>query len=188
MIAGELKLFELNNEGKKARVIMAHRRLRQYLFQYQGYVGAYLLIGGVDATGPHLFNVHASGGGYSVPFSADGSGSLAAIAEMEDNFKPKMTEEECRKMVIKALEAGMHGDNMSGNTYNLVTITAEGKRLDGPYVPTFAKRTELEGDYKMSSGTSTVLKEKQLENIGVASFGDIPREKTTKEDECPMET
>jgi hypothetical protein len=26
-----------------------------------------------------------------VPFSADGSGSLAAIAEMEDNFKPKMT-------------------------------------------------------------------------------------------------
>lgn len=32
MVSGELKLFELNS-GKKARVVMAVRRLRQYLFQ-----------------------------------------------------------------------------------------------------------------------------------------------------------
>ena len=33
MIGAEMKMYELNNEGKKARVIMAHRRLRHYLYQ-----------------------------------------------------------------------------------------------------------------------------------------------------------
>lgn len=33
MMEAELELFELNNEDRKTRVIMAGRRLRQYLFQ-----------------------------------------------------------------------------------------------------------------------------------------------------------
>nr|CAD2161939.1 unnamed protein product [Meloidogyne enterolobii] len=93
MMETEMELFELNNEGKKARVMMAGRRLRQYLFQYQGHVSAYLLVCGVDATGAYLFEVSASGGGFLKPFSADGSGCLCAIAELENGFKPDMTEE-----------------------------------------------------------------------------------------------
>ncbi|CAK5074135.1 unnamed protein product [Meloidogyne enterolobii] len=58
---------------------------------YQGHVSAYLLVCGVDATGAYLFEVSASGGGFLKPFSADGSGCLCAIAELENGFKPDMT-------------------------------------------------------------------------------------------------
>ncbi|KAL7073268.1 hypothetical protein ACQ4LE_007173 [Meloidogyne hapla] len=163
MMEGELELFELNNEGKKARVMMAGRRLRQYLFQYQGHVKAYLLVCGVDATGAHLFEVSATGGGYLKPFSADGSGSLCAMAELESGFKPDMTEDECRKLVIKSLEAGMHGDDSSGNTYYIATFTKNGKKMEGPFTPTFCKRYELEGKYIFEPGTTTILKTKELQ-------------------------
>lgn len=78
---------------------------------YQGYIGAYLVLGGVDSTGPHLFTVHAHGSTDKLPyvsmgkflevgvvtdcfnfffFPFKGSGSLAAMAVFEDGFKPNM--------------------------------------------------------------------------------------------------
>ena len=185
MIGAELQLYELNNEGKQARVVMAHRRLRQYLFQYQGYVGAYMLIAGVDALGPHLYEVSAEGTGPAKPYSADGSGSYAAIAEMDDRYRADMTEQECREMLVKALEAGMHGDNMSGNSYNLISITKEGKRAEGPLVPSFSKPPNaLEGDYRFAPGTTTVLKLKTLENLSLGKWKSLA---TAAAAECPPE-
>lgn len=57
MLSAQLRLLELNT-GKKARVVTALRRAKQHLFSYMGHVGAYLLIGGVDPTGPHLYQVY----------------------------------------------------------------------------------------------------------------------------------
>uniref|UniRef100_A0A915MVA2 Uncharacterized protein n=1 Tax=Meloidogyne javanica TaxID=6303 RepID=A0A915MVA2_MELJA len=74
---------------------------------YQGHVSAYLLVCGVDATGAYLFEVSASGGGFLKPFSADGSGCLCAIAELENGFKPDMTgrkNKRSRGRVVKALD------------------------------------------------------------------------------------
>lgn len=56
MLSSQMRLLELNSE-RKARVITAVRRAKQHLFQYMGYIGAYLLIGGVDSTGAHLYEV-----------------------------------------------------------------------------------------------------------------------------------
>jgi hypothetical protein len=44
MISAELKLFELNEAPKKARVLMAHRRLRQYLFQVSQFLISKILL------------------------------------------------------------------------------------------------------------------------------------------------
>lgn len=72
---------------------------------YQGYIGAYLVLGGVDSTGPHLFTIHAHGSTDKLPYVAMGiyysvshivlciclgSGSLAAMAVFEDRYKPEM--------------------------------------------------------------------------------------------------
>lgn len=57
MLSAQLRLLELNT-GKKARVVTALRRAKQHLFSYMGHVGAYLLIGGVDPTGPHLYQAY----------------------------------------------------------------------------------------------------------------------------------
>ncbi|KAI6218634.1 Proteasome subunit beta [Aphelenchoides fujianensis] len=160
MLSANLRLKELNS-GKKARVVTAVKMAKQHLFQYQGHVGAYLLIGGVDATGPHLYDVSANGTSKHFPFIADGSGSYCAIAVLERDFKLGMSIEEARDLVQRALEAGMHGDNMSGNTLNLVVIKKDETLFENSIVPAFCKRPEpLELTYKFKPGTTTVLKQK----------------------------
>lgn len=64
--------------------------LKQQLFYYQGYIGAYLVLGGVDITGPNLYTVHAHGSTDKLPYVSMGSGSLAAMATFEDRFRPNM--------------------------------------------------------------------------------------------------
>lgn len=59
--------------------------------RYQGHVGAHLVLGGVDSTGPHLFTVHAHGSTDKLPYVTMGSGSLAAMAVFEASYKENMT-------------------------------------------------------------------------------------------------
>ena len=40
--------------------------------RYQGYIGAYLVLGGVDSTGPHLFTIHAHGSTDKLPYVSMG--------------------------------------------------------------------------------------------------------------------
>lgn len=59
--------------------------------RYQGHVGAYLVIGGVDDTGAHLFTVHAHGSTDKLPYVTMGSGSMAAMAVFESGYKEDLT-------------------------------------------------------------------------------------------------
>uniref|UniRef100_A0AC35U0Q7 Proteasome subunit beta type-7 n=1 Tax=Rhabditophanes sp. KR3021 TaxID=114890 RepID=A0AC35U0Q7_9BILA len=162
MLSSQMRLLELNT-GKKARVVAALRHVKQYLFQYQGYVGAYLLIGGVDPTGSHLYTVSANGFTLSRAYSAEGSGSYAAISVLERDFKFNMSKDDAKLLVQRALEAGMHGDNASGNSLNLVDITLEKTDFIGPIVPDFCKRPEpIELKYDFKIGTTKVLKQKTI--------------------------
>lgn len=77
--------------GRAARVDAVVSFLKQYLFRYQGHVGAYLIIGGVDCTGPRLVSVSAYGNSDELPYLAMGSGSLAATSVLEMNYRPNMT-------------------------------------------------------------------------------------------------
>uniref|UniRef100_A0A915K8J6 Uncharacterized protein n=1 Tax=Romanomermis culicivorax TaxID=13658 RepID=A0A915K8J6_ROMCU len=90
VIAGNMTLLELKT-GESPYVINAVTRAKRDLFKYMGYVGAYLIIGGVDFDGVHLFNVHADGSTLQHSFVADGSGSLAAISVLEKEFKLDMS-------------------------------------------------------------------------------------------------
>jgi 20S proteasome subunit beta 2 len=85
-----LQLHALST-GRKPQVVTAMTMLKQYLFQYQGHVGAYLVIGGVDNTGSHLFTVAAHGSTDKLPYVTMGSGSMAAMAVFESSFKEHMT-------------------------------------------------------------------------------------------------
>lgn len=48
------------------------------------------MLGGVDATGPHLFTVHPHGSTDKLPYVTMGSGSLAAMAVFESEWKANM--------------------------------------------------------------------------------------------------
>lgn len=160
MISAQLKLWELNT-GRKARVTSAIRIAKQHLFKYQGYVGAYLLIGGMDLYGPKLGEVHAAGSTQCLPYCADGSGSLAATGVLETEFKPDMTESECVGLVRRAVEAGMHGDLASGNQLNYVVIRRDGVEFNKWNVPDFCQTQPRELKYEFKPDTTTVLKSKE---------------------------
>lgn len=95
--------------GRKPRVVTAMTMLKQMLFKsvsplsstwttielcmgyrYQGHIGAALVLGGVDATGPHLFTIHPHGSTDKLPYVTMGSGSLAAMAVFESGWRPNM--------------------------------------------------------------------------------------------------
>ena len=67
MIARQLELhrFETN---RQSRVVSALTMLKTHLFKYQGHVGAALVLGGVDLTGPHLFTIYPHGSTDSLPY------------------------------------------------------------------------------------------------------------------------
>lgn len=53
MVASELELHRLNTKTE-SRVSHVESRLTTHLFKYQGHIGAALIVGGVDVTGPKL--------------------------------------------------------------------------------------------------------------------------------------
>ncbi|VDP39858.1 unnamed protein product [Schistosoma margrebowiei] len=52
-----------------------------------GYVGAALVLGGVDSTGPHLYSIAPHGSTDKLPYITMGSGSLACMSVLESRFK-----------------------------------------------------------------------------------------------------
>ena len=98
LIASQLELHRMAT-GKQPRVVTACTMLKRMLYRYQGHVSAALVLGGVDCKGPHLYTVYPHGSTDSLPYVTMGSGSLAAMAVFESEFKSKMTEEEAKKLV-----------------------------------------------------------------------------------------
>jgi 20S proteasome subunit beta 2 len=89
-ISQELALLRLNT-GRESRVVTAVTRLSDHLFQYQGHIGAYLILGGVDINGPQLYGISADGSFKHQPYTTLGSGSLAAMSVFETEYRDGMT-------------------------------------------------------------------------------------------------
>ncbi|BGP29013.1 proteasome core particle subunit beta 2 [Rhodotorula toruloides] len=130
MISSNIKLHELST-GRPPLVATAMTMLKQYLFQYQGQVGAALVLGGIDPTGPHLYTVAPHGSTDKLPYVTMGSGSLAAMAVFETYWKPNMTRQEAIDVVSEAVEAGIWNDLGSGSNVDVCVI--EGEQVEGKY-------------------------------------------------------
>ena len=50
-----------------------------------------MVLGGVDSEGPHLWQVHPHGSSETVPFSALGSGQMAALSVLESKWRPDLS-------------------------------------------------------------------------------------------------
>ncbi|GME93525.1 unnamed protein product [[Candida] boidinii] len=93
LIGSNLELHSMSIK-REPRVVTAMTMLKQHLFKYQGHIGAYLIVAGVDPSGSHLFSIHAHGSTDIGYYLSLGSGSLAAMAVLESNWKEDMTKEE----------------------------------------------------------------------------------------------
>lgn len=125
LIASQLELLRLET-GREARVNTAVTRLKQRLFRFQGNVSAALVLGGTDATGSYIVSVHPHGSVCELPYATMGSGSLAAMAVFEANYKDDMTEEEAVALVDQAIQAGIFNDLGSGSNVDICVIPKDG--------------------------------------------------------------
>ncbi|XP_008822797.1 proteasome subunit beta type-7 [Nannospalax galili] len=158
LISSNLELHSLST-GRLPRVVTANRMLKQMLFRYQGYIGAALVLGGVDITGPHLYSIYPHGSTDKLPYVTMGSGSLAAMAVFEDKFRPDMEEEEAKKLVSEAIAAGIFNDLGSGSNIDLCVISKSKLDFLRPYSVPNKKGTRF-GRYRCEKGTTAVLTEK----------------------------
>jgi proteasome beta subunit len=87
-----------------------------------------VLIGGVDETGPHVFNLDPFGSLTEEKSVSTGSGSPIAYGILEDKYREDMFIEELLPIVVKAVNAAMKRDVASGNNYNVIVIDKNGYR------------------------------------------------------------
>lgn len=143
--------------------------LKQYLFSYQGYIGAYLVVAGVDPTGVGLFTVHAHGSTDKLPYVTMGSGSLAAMSVFETKWKQKLTREEAVNLTSEAIQAGIFNDLGSGSNVDVCVITAEKTTLLRNHI-TPNEREQKQRSYKFKRGTTAVLNEKLITRDEISKY------------------
>lgn len=124
LISSNLELHSLST-GRKPRVVTCMTLLKQHLWKYEGRIGAYLVVAGVDPTGIHLFTVHSHGSTDKLPYVTMGSGSLAAMAVFETSWRKGLTKDEAVELCSQAIEAGIFNDLGSGSNVDVCIITAE---------------------------------------------------------------
>lgn len=122
MVSSQLQLHRYHT-GQESRVVTALTLLKSHLFNYQGYVQAALVLGGVDVTGPHLHTIYPHGSTDTLPYATMGSGSLAAMSVFESKYREGLTKEEGIKLVCQAVCSGIFNDLGSGSNIDICVIT-----------------------------------------------------------------
>lgn len=167
MISSQLELHKLYT-NRIARVCTAKQMLKQYLFRYQGHIGAALILGGVDVNGPQLYTIYPHGSTDKLPYCTMGSGSLAAIGVFESRWKPNMEEEEGVQLVRDAIAAGIFNDLGSGSNVDVCIIKKGGADYRRTYDEANKKGVK-QSSYKYAKGTTGVLSTRivEIEEVSV---------------------
>ncbi|CAB4251861.1 similar to Saccharomyces cerevisiae YOR157C PUP1 Beta 2 subunit of the 20S proteasome [Maudiozyma barnettii] len=158
LIGSNIELHSLSTK-REPRIVTALQMLKQHLFKYQGHIGAYLIVAGVDPTGAHLMSVQAHGSTDVGFYLSLGSGSLAAMAVLESRWREGLTKDEAVSLAADAIEAGIWNDLGSGSNVD-VCVMEVGK--DAAYLRNYRTpnvREPKQQSYKFARGTTAVLKE-----------------------------
>ncbi|XP_062140500.1 proteasome subunit beta type-7 [Drosophila sulfurigaster albostrigata] len=164
LTSAEMDLHELNM-GRQVPVICASMMLRQTLFRYQGHISAALVLGGVDKYGPHINCIYPCGSIDKIPYAAMGSGTLAAMAVLENGWNASIDLEEGKQLVRKAISAGVFNDLGSGSNIDLCVITAKGA-IPLRTETIASERGELLGQYSFLPNT-TLVKSVSIQDIEI---------------------
>ncbi|KAK9470459.1 nucleophile aminohydrolase [Dipodascopsis tothii] len=172
LISSTLELHALSTE-RKPRVVTCLTLLKQHLFKYQGHIGAYLIVAGVDPTGPRLFSIHAHGSTDVGYYLSLGSGSMAAMAVLETGWKETLTKDEAMALCGDAIEAGIWNDLGSGSNVDMCVMEVDKPAVLYRNVRTPNQREQKEQSYKFKRGTTAILKEDIKTLVKVVEFDEF---------------
>lgn len=92
---------------------------------------AQILLGAVDDTGPHLYELDGGGSRMEDDYAATGSGMQLAYGTLEDAMTAEPSVEEARDLAEAAIRAASERDTASGNGVVIATVTSEGVEMEG---------------------------------------------------------
>ncbi|KAB2576297.1 Peptidase T1A proteasome beta-subunit [Lasiodiplodia theobromae] len=168
LMSSNLELHALST-GRKPRVVTCMTMLKQHLFRYQGHIGAYLVVAGVDPTGAHLFTVHAHGSTDKLPYVTMGSGSLAAMSVFETQWQPSLNRDQAVKLCSDAILAGIFNDLGSGSNVDVAVITEDKTTVMRNYIQP-NQREQKQRNYRFPRGTTAVLNEKVIKKEDISKY------------------
>ena len=154
----------MNTGDSQSRVVTACTLLKRMLFRYQGYISAALVLGGCDVNGPHLYQIYPHGSTGKLPYTTMGSGSLAAMAVFEADYRDDLSEEDAISLVQRAILAGIFNDLGSGSNVDTCVIRMDGSVSMGRNdimpneVKPLRENVKRSDVLNMREGTTAVLK------------------------------
>jgi 20S proteasome subunit beta 2 len=153
--------------------------IREELYKARGNIGANLVLGGVDQYSkiPILAAIHPHGSIDIVPYTALGSGGLAAMGILEAGYAQELSLEQGLTLVKEAVLAGIRNDLGSGSQVDICVI--EKNRV------TYTRGVVSEETITMSDGEVLIGEDAHKKHIkpdslaqigGVNGFGALPYE------------
>jgi proteasome beta subunit len=126
ILTANAHLYKINL-GRPMPISSAARLVANLLFSAR-YVplSTQVLVGGIDETGPHVYNLDPYGSLTEEKSVSTGSGSLVAYGILEDKYREGMTITELLPIIAKSVNAAMKRDVASGNNYNIIVIDQYG--------------------------------------------------------------
>ncbi len=110
---------QLSAEG--ASTLLANILSGNRMFPYY----AWMILGGVDLRGGHVFSVDPAGGSIEDKYVSVGSGSTFAYGVLEEGYTQAMTVSEGVDLALRGLTVAMKRDSASGDGYIVHTITSK---------------------------------------------------------------
>jgi proteasome beta subunit len=89
---------------------------------------AWLILGGVDSRGGHVFSIDPAGGSIEDRYVSVGSGSTFAYGVLEEGYARDMSVNEGVDLALRGLTVAMKRDSASGDGYIVHTITSRDYR------------------------------------------------------------
>jgi len=168
--------IDINQTFAKASISSVCHMIREELYKGGGDIGANLVLGGIDqyTNQPMLTAIHPHGSIDMVPYTALGSGSLAAMGYLESRYRIEMELEEAVTLVQDAVLAGIRNDLGSGSQIDVCIISRSCvtyKRGSVKDERLKLSRGDKEIDSKLSERHSVAIKYKSVG--GVNGFGSL---------------
>ena len=128
IIKANARLFRLD-KGRPMPVSAAARLTANVLFSARvAPLELQAIIGGIDATGPHLFALDPFGSLTEEKCFSTGSGSPVAFGVLESEYNERMSIKEAAPLVVRAVNSAMRRDAGSGDSFDVAIISREGYR------------------------------------------------------------
>mmetsp|Transcript_35709 Transcript_35709/g.69961 ORF Transcript_35709/g.69961 Transcript_35709/m.69961 type:complete len:252 (+) Transcript_35709:55-810(+) len=128
LLSNQLELQRISR-GKEIYVQTAVSICQKILFQHKGFLSAALIFGGFDFFGSNLFCVHPHGSSEKIPFISMGSGSLAAMTILENNYQNNLSLRKAVLIIQESIKAGIYSDTGSGGSIDLCILTKKKIRI-----------------------------------------------------------